>query len=553
MPSLAALLSENELWLMRRVRDYAVERDYSRYTSTLEEAWRISIVELTKSIASSLSISEKPWELSPDDTFVDDPIAAFGVLEAQKHRSRGITLGMFMGLMKYYRQAYLDLVGLSFAAGSGQGEVARIVERVFDRIEIAFCTEWSRSETVDNAIDELQTANRRMTNEKNKFLTIFESLPIAVFVLDDGNHIMHMNHVGAQMIDPAAPSGGHYYSSPEERIPFPWLTEELSRFRKGGDEKDYEYKVTLPDRNECLVLARFRPMQDISFKYPGTVVILKDITEHKKAEEDLEQAQAQLIQQEKMASIGQLAAGVAHEINNPMAFVSSNLSTLDRYIDSLEEFIAIGNQVISHANDLDTGQLRDARQKLDIDYITKDAKALISESLDGANRVRRIVQDLKSFSRVDQADSAEVNLNETLETTINIAWNEIKNVAALNREFCDIPLVKCYPQQLSQVFLNLLINAAQAIDGQGVITVRTWSDSRSVFVSVSDTGRGIPAGILSRIFEPFFTTKAVGSGTGLGLSISYGIVKNHGGRIEAQSEVGKGSTFTVTIPSNADT
>lgn len=152
MHPLAALLKERESWLMRRIRDYALGRDYTRYTSTLEEAWRVSVVGLTDSIAAALAISEEPWELGPDDNFITDPVAAFGVLEAQKHRSRGITLEMFMGLMKYYRQGYLDLVRLSFPplqedALADSARYARFVERVFDRIEIAYCAEWSRSDT----------------------------------------------------------------------------------------------------------------------------------------------------------------------------------------------------------------------------------------------------------------------------------------------------------------------------------------------------------------------------------------------------------------------
>ncbi|MBI5558116.1 MAG: PAS domain-containing protein [Deltaproteobacteria bacterium] len=562
MHPFAVFLKTHELWLMRRVRDYALERGYTRYTSTLEEAWRISIAGLTDSITAALAISEEPWELGPDDSFVSGPMAAFGVLEAQKHRSRGVTLEMFMGLMKYYRQAYLDLARMPAPQPwpeqrRDEGEsnwdkelLARFIERVFDRIEIAFCAEWSRRETVDSAVDELQATNRLITNEKNKFLTIFESLPTAVFLLDDNRRIVHMNLAGARMINPAATVGGHYYSSPEERIPFPWLAAALSRFQENGNDTEDEYLVELAGGKQCQVLARFRPMQDISLKFPGTIVILRDITERKRAEEELKLVQTHLIQQEKMASIGQLAAGVAHEINNPIGFIASNLSSLKTYIDRLAEFIVAGDQLAAQAGSPGCEQLRNLGKKLKIDFITDDARQLISESLDGADRVARIVVGLQSFSRADQSLSTLVNLNEALDATINIAGNEIKHVGTLNREFGEIPLVKCYPQQLNQVFLNLLINAAQAIGEQGHITVRTWCDDNRVFVSVSDSGKGIPAEVLPRIFEPFFTTKEVGKGTGLGLSLSYGIVKNHGGEIKVQSEAGKGSTFTVSIPVN---
>jgi PAS domain S-box-containing protein len=296
MHPLADLLRENESWLMRRVRDYALERGYTRYTSTLEEAWRVSIAGLTDSITESLAILDEPWEFGPEDDFINDPVAAFGMLEARTHRSRGVTLGMFLGLMKYYRQGYLDLVRESFPPLQEDGRVgdgvrfSRFVERIFDRIEIAFCEEWIRGETVNTVIDELQAANREMTNEKNRFLTTFESLPTAVFVLEDKGLIILMNQSGARMINPSATSGGHYYSCPEERIPFPWLADELSRFRECGDENECESRIRLADGNERRVQARFRLMQDISFKFAGTVVILEDVTVLKRAEDELKLA-----------------------------------------------------------------------------------------------------------------------------------------------------------------------------------------------------------------------------------------------------------------------
>jgi two-component system NtrC family sensor kinase len=292
-------------------------------------------------------------------------------------------------------------------------------------------------------------------------------------------------------------------------------------------------------------------------KLPGHVVSINDTTELRAAGQELEKAfselkdaQLQIFQQEKMASIGQLAAGVAHEINNPMGFISSNLSTLNKYVDRLAEFIAAGDELlVLSAGSEGAEKITAARKRLKIDYVMEDSRQLIAESLDGAARVRRIVQDLKSFSRVDLAECALINLNEALDTTINIAWNEIKYVATLNREFGDIPPIKCFPQQINQVFLNLLVNAAHAIgENQGTITVRTWSEGDNVLVSVTDSGCGIPAEIRQKIFEPFFTTKEVGKGTGLGLSISYDIIRKHGGEITVESEIGVGTTFIVKLP-----
>jgi signal transduction histidine kinase len=274
-----------------------------------------------------------------------------------------------------------------------------------------------------------------------------------------------------------------------------------------------------------------------------------DITERKRSEIILQQMQGQIIQQEKMASIGQLAAGVAHEINNPMGFITSNLTSLGRYADRLDEYIAALMQSIgSCPNHPDTVEIDMLRQKLKVDYIISDVRELVNESLDGANRVSRIVQDLKSFSRVDQSELCLTNLNEALETTINIAWNELKYIATLERDFGDVPDIVCYPQQLNQVFLNLLVNAAQAMEKQGNIIVRTWSESDNIFVSVRDNGKGMTEEMQQRVFEPFFTTKEVGKGTGLGLSISANIVRKHGGDITVESEVGAGTTFTVRLP-----
>jgi len=267
------------------------------------------------------------------------------------------------------------------------------------------------------------------------------------------------------------------------------------------------------------------------------------------AYKELKATQSKIFQQEKMASIGQLAAGVAHEINNPMAFISSNLGTLDKYVNRLTEFIQTQSEVIEslHMTDAIEG-LKRKQKELKLDYITEDIKGLITESLDGSERVRKIVQGLKSFARVDEAEYKYANINECIESTISIVWNELKYKATLKKDYGDLPLTKCYPQQINQVFMNLLINAGHAIESQGEITIKTWAEDGSIWVAISDKGHGIAKENLNKIFEPFFTTKEVGKGTGLGLSITYEIIQKHNGEITVESEVGKGTTFTVRIP-----
>jgi two-component system, NtrC family, sensor kinase len=288
----------------------------------------------------------------------------------------------------------------------------------------------------------------------------------------------------------------------------------------------------------------------------GFVITLHDFTQQKKVSDELEKAytdlkatQAKVVQQEKMASIGQLAAGVAHEINNPMGFISSNLGTLGKYLDRLYEFINfISLQTETIVDDQQRQEIAAKRKALKVDYILDDAKELLKESLEGGSRVRTIVQNLKSFSRVDEAQFKLADINECLESTINIVWNELKYKTVLQKDLGNIPMTKCYPQQLNQVFMNLLVNASQAIENQGEIGVKTWNDESEIFISVSDTGCGIPQEIVNRIFEPFFTTKEVGKGTGLGLSITYDIVKNHNGEIMVESSPGVGSKFTIRLP-----
>ena len=273
------------------------------------------------------------------------------------------------------------------------------------------------------------------------------------------------------------------------------------------------------------------------------------MVELEKAYSDLKATQSKVLQQEKMASIGQLAAGVAHEINNPMGFISSNLGTLGKYIERMNDFIQAKSEAIEALPDKEVAEaLRNKRKTLKLDYILEDGRELIKESLDGAERVRTIVKNMKSFSRVDEAESKPADINECIVSTINIVWNELKYKASLIKELGDIPLTICYPQQINQVIMNLLVNASHAIEERGEITVRTWHENGSIYASVSDTGCGMPPEVVNRIFEPFFTTKEVGKGTGLGLSITYDIVKAHNGEITVESEPGKGTTFTVRLP-----
>ena len=273
--------------------------------------------------------------------------------------------------------------------------------------------------------------------------------------------------------------------------------------------------------------------------------------EHARQEElinKLAEAHTQLLQSEKMASIGQLAAGVAHEINNPVGFVSSNVSTLQHYVESLFQLITAYEQGETELSETTRAAIAELKQQVDLAYLRDDVQQLMKESADGLQRVRQIVQDLKSFSHVSATAMEEADIEAGLDSTLNVVWNELKYKAEVVKEYGHVPAVRCIPSQLNQVFMNLLVNAAHAINERGRITLRTNADEHWVWVEVEDTGSGIKPEHLDRIFDPFFTTKPVGKGTGLGLSLSYQIAQKHGGRIEVKSEIGKGSTFRVMVP-----
>ncbi|MHC4550341.1 MAG: ATP-binding protein [Planctomycetota bacterium] len=301
------------------------------------------------------------------------------------------------------------------------------------------------------------------------------------------------------------------------------LVEELSRINRELELAVQERTGALADRN-----------QELQTKNE----------ELEKALRNLEAAQSQLLHQEKMASIGQLAAGVAHELNNPIGFVHSNLETLRRYFEKIERVF----EAYEQRADPEDRELATIKRDLKIDFLRGDLPELIFESLDGTKRVRKIVMDLRAFSHPPKKKVEYGDLNAGIESTLNIVHNELKYKARVVTEFGPIPPVRCTLGQVNQVFMNILVNAAQAIEDFGEIRIETDQDGDDVVVTISDNGPGIPQDVLSRIFEPFFTTKEVGQGTGLGLSISYDIVRRHGGTLSAKSKLGEGTTFVVRLP-----
>lgn len=265
--------------------------------------------------------------------------------------------------------------------------------------------------------------------------------------------------------------------------------------------------------------------------------------------DELKKAQSQLVQSEKMASLGQLAAGVAHEINNPVGFVISNISTLNEYAEVLREFIEKSLIYVAKPDGAIKQDLVSISKKEDLPFVVEDIMSIVKDAQEGLVRVKDIVANLKQFARTDEEESEAFDVNENIENTIKVAWNELKYHVTLNKELDEsIPLAFGHAGQINQVVLNMLVNAAQAIEGDGQVSIRTTLVDEYVRLDIEDTGCGMPDEVKLKIFDPFFTTKPVNVGTGLGLSISYGIIEKQGGKIEVESEVGKGTCFKIYLP-----
>ncbi|WP_428826700.1 PAS domain S-box protein [Azonexus sp. IMCC34842] len=422
---------------------------------------------------------------------------------------------------------------------------------------------------VKEDISERRRIEIALAESEEKFRTIYDTINDAIFLHDASNgRVLDVNAGACRMygysreqllnLDLAKVTANHEQYTPEAALEY------IQRAREQGWQS-FEWLARDSTGREFWVMVNLKMMQVDHGE--RVLAVVRDIDSRKHAEEELQhalaearalnaklvEAQNQLLQSEKMASIGQLAAGVAHEINNPIGFVSSNLGTLERYQQDIFSITA-AYEAAEASLGADAAQLaavRALKRDRDFEFLKTDIVQLMAESKDGLVRVAKIVRDLKDFSRAGEANSQWADLHQGLDSTLNIVWNELKYKCTVHKEYGDLPPVWCVPFQLNQVFMNLLVNAAHAIPDKGEITLRSDRQGDEVFIAITDTGSGIAPENLTRIFDPFFTTKPVGKGTGLGLSLAYSIVQKHRGRIEVSSELGKGTTFTVWLPIEA--
>ncbi|WP_321491301.1 ATP-binding protein [uncultured Desulfobacter sp.] len=389
--------------------------------------------------------------------------------------------------------------------------------------------------------------------EKN-FQALTNNLPVGIVLTSVDGKILNVNPEGLHMLG---------YSSLEglEQIPIQELyydQKDRNIFLKKmetGQVRDLEMRFKKSDGSLVWCSMSSVSLEDSPLgRYFITSIM--DISRRKKMEEEKSDLLIQLTQTDKLASIGQLAAGIAHEINNPVGYVTSNLNSLEEYLSDIRKLIVLDQALIKRLEGTPLTEaltdmvktIKEYVRKIDLDYLQKDMDELIKDCIDGLDRIKKIVIDLKDFAHPGKKDIEFVDVNACIEATLNVAANELKYKTTVHKDLKDVPLVKGIPQQLNQVFLNILVNAAQAIEKTGEIRIRTWQENSDVKLSISDTGSGIDPENISKIFDPFFTTKEVGKGTGLGMNIAYNIIQQHEGCIAVESEPGKGTTFTISLP-----
>ena len=397
-------------------------------------------------------------------------------------------------------------------------------------------------------------------------MSALETLADGVWVADLAGEILYRNFAASVMEQMYWSRSGRVCTM--EEVVF--NEEAIIRLRsQGQDAREYHLSgdATLGS-DLCTVGMQMLVLKDAENEPYGLAFHARDVTREWQREQalqdrhiELEQAyarvketQTQLLQSEKMASIGQLAAGVAHEINNPIGYVHSNLSTLQTYSRDLLVLLAayerLCEQLPAESQSL-LAPIKELKARVDFAYLQQDLPQLVEESREGIERVRKIVMDLRDFSHTGELESEQwtsADVHRGLQSTLNIVWNELKYKVEVRKDFGVLPPIECMPSQLNQVFLNLLVNAGQAIAERGLVSIMTRRIDDEICISISDTGAGIAPEHVARIFDPFFTTKPIGKGNGLGLSLSYGIVQKHNGRIEVQSVLGEGTTFRIYLP-----
>jgi two-component system, NtrC family, sensor kinase len=558
----------------------------------------ITETDLTRAMVGSQTLQEAREVMSKDVTTVsaDATVAEAATVMSGRHIScvvvmeggqpKGIlterdvirkvtALELDPGTVPVIRVMTADLI--SVAPDTSIFCVGRMMDQM--RIHRLLVMDGGRLAGILTQTDIFRAAQMRLQAEEEKGLELLDGSKTSVYMLDADGRTIYLNPAFIELLELEDPKEfidqpflpDRFWMDPRQRAAF------MAQIREGNVQaEDLRLKTARGNPLYVCVVSTF--LRDVHGRISGTQGSFQDVTAKTLAEEatllacerlekansDLKQMHSQIIQSEKLASIGQLAAGVAHEMNTPIGFVAGNFDALRKYISCLSkmvvEYDALAGQVesVDHPSlreKLD--QLRTMRQALKIEFILKDVESLFDESKEGIERVTTIVRNLRDFSRVDHAEAFDdYDINKGIEATLIVARNEIKYDAHVVEDLGPVPAIPCHAGQINQVLLNILVNAAQAIRSQarqesekGTITLRTHATEQHVVCEITDDGPGITPENLKRMFEPFFTTKPVGKGTGLGLSVSYDIVVNkHGGLLRVDSTPGERTTFTIQLP-----
>ena len=686
--ALRALLEDGEAWLVDRVLDAARTHGYVAFTAALIEPWRLSIAGLTRAIDQALAASDGlPHDYPADASPSDDPISTFALVEADRHRARGVTLPMFWGLLKYYRRAYLDLLAERLPVAESWART--FVVECFERMEFSLVLAWT-AQPGPETTDALARENRWLVNEKDKYLTAFESIPHAMFLVDASGRVENCNASALALAGHDVPPGRLYYSlestgregacrevlgrplgdvlpwlppaataptdkagaspdaveavvgerrfavdvyplldtlgnlsgrvvvcrdvtdayldkealrqseeryrtlvdlmqqglvifSPEGCINFANGTlcamlgvsvaeavgldvtefvrpEDRARFtaalraRREGVADPYEMALRRRDGRLTFVMSSPTPLVGEDGGYQGSLEVLTDVSR-------LKELEMRLVTAKRLEAIGQLAGGVAHEINTPLQYVSGNLefalSNLPRLSTLLEKYeaalaLADGGAALAAAK----ADIAAYRREHDMEMVLAELPLALAESHDGAERVAAFVRSIKRFAQSETEGRRAIDVAEAVTATVEMAKSAMFGATALTVDLAeDLPPLPCVPGDFNQLLLCLLLNAAQAVEEAaaggaegGQVHVRVRAVGQALEVAISDTGRGIPPEIQDKIFNPFFTTKDVGQGTGQGLSIALSIIQRHQGTIRFETQPGRGTTFYVSFP-----
>ena len=543
LESLRKLIADREDWLMESILGYAKEYGYVKYTSTLREAWRLSISGLSEALLAAIQEDHPHLELGPDDEFVGDPIAEFGILEARLHRERGVSLGMFLGLMKYYRQSYKDVVRHAGFDPFLESYCLNLIERFFDHVEIAFCIEWAESDQ-SKLIEDLQARNRLMTNEKNRYLTIFESHPHLVFILDKDRRLLNLNHAAAMRFQAQDTPGAHYYRPAlkrdgdgyqigdpqppdsegsgwvvlEELIPS--LADDLKSFIAGGDMSlSFEKKVMDHDEAQYFNVT-FSQVLDVSEKFSGVVVVLEEISAQKQITEELRRAKEAADAANRAKS--EFLANMSHELRTPL------------------------NAILGYSQLMQRGSALSPQYREYLKTINRSGEHLLG-------LINEVLEISKIEARHSRQDLCTFDLHAMLHD-LYAMFRFRTTERGLSFELSESPGLPRYvisdEGKFRQILINLLGNAVKFTD-HGGITVRAaakgdTSEKMHLMVEVEDTGPGIAEHELGKVFQYFEQTSAgrkSQSGTGLGMAISRNYARMMGGDITVTSQVGEGSIF----------